>query len=137
MLLDALQSVPSQDLRIQLQAARDKSGMSFQELHPRARAPVTSAADDQQKSREPYVPTGGWASTARADGNTGDGIRSTAKLGCEIDVRAGLSAPEFLMQYLVPGRPVLVRGAASDWGFRRAWSKQKLLHTHGALLLRH
>lgn len=138
MLLYALESLMSQEVLTRLHATRDKSGKLFQELHPRARAPVTPAAsDDHHVAREPYVPTGGWARTVHAASSRRAGVLNKTGVGCEIDVRDKLSAPEFLMQYLVPGRPVLVRGAALDWSFRRAWSKQHLLDTHGASLFTH
>jgi hypothetical protein len=136
-LLYALESLMSQQLLNRLHATRDKSGMLFQELHPRSRAPIVPAASDHHIAREPYVPTGGWGRTVHAVSSSRAGVLNKTGVGCEIDVRDGLSAPEFLMQYLVPGRPVLVRGAALDWGFRRAWSKQHLLDTYGASLLTH
>jgi hypothetical protein len=106
--------------------------MSFQELYPRARAPIAPVDRDRPTTSEPYVPTGGWGRTVHAASRG----HKANNVGCEIDVRTELSAPEFLMQYLVPGRPVLLRGAALDWSFRHAWSKQRLLETHGARLPR-
>ena len=37
-----------------------------------------------------------------------------------------ISGETFIREYLVEGRPVIMRGAALDWKFRRTWTKNKL-----------
>jgi ankyrin repeat protein len=144
--LHALESLSTPEARTRVQAIRDKSGMSFEESHPRARPPMAPPPSDGDEDEGRYAPTGGWADTAtaaaaaddteRTDGSSSSfssGVGSKENSGgCAIDVRQDLTAPEFLMQYLVPGRPVLLRGAAAGWDFRSAWSKQQLLQNHGA-----
>ena len=39
----------------------------------------------------------------------------------------------FLREFYAPGRPLLLRGAASDWPMRRAWARPQLLAQHGML----
>ena len=57
---------------------------------------------------DPQRERGGWGDF---DDNEFGLLRSGGE--CEIDVREAMTPPEFLMQYLVPGRPVLLRGVVA------------------------
>ena len=52
--------------------------------------------------------------------------------GCDIERRSDLSVEEFRSKY-EDRQPVILTAAASRWGAVRTWSRQQLLHRHGAL----
>jgi hypothetical protein len=39
---------------------------------------------------------------------------------CDIDERTNITAEEFYLHYQLPGKPVILRGAAKDWAIRQA-----------------
>jgi hypothetical protein len=69
-----------------------------------------------------------------ASGGWGTDVQEAHRLSrCDIDERVNITASEFYHQYLMPGRPVILRGAALDWPARDAWTKPGLLSRYGKL----
>ena len=125
-LLAQAERVLSPPALARLTGARDKSGHSFDQMQPRGRPAVEKSPRLKQNPDD----SGGWKDHSTADNNA-----EAAQSGCGIDVREGISSAEFLLQYLAPGRPVLLRRAAAKWPFRDSWSKAALLRQHGDLVL--
>mmetsp|Transcript_74986 Transcript_74986/g.175989 ORF Transcript_74986/g.175989 Transcript_74986/m.175989 type:complete len:249 (+) Transcript_74986:2-748(+) len=50
---------------------------------------------------------------------------------CDVDRRRGLSATEFLEEYVDKNKPVLLEGALDGWPLWERWTKQSLLQRHG------
>ena len=48
---------------------------------------------------------------------------------CNIDVVTSITAERFVREYLVPGRPVLLRGYALTWPMRPLLAKDMLAAT--------
>ena len=74
--------------------------------------------------------------------DTNDGGYDTAKLKqdigtrCDIDERHELSPEEFYHKYYLKNRPVVMRGMAKDWRFRKAWSAANLTKNYGELMFK-
>ena len=52
---------------------------------------------------------------------------------CDVDVRTNITAEEFYTHYLLPGRPLLLRGFAKDWRISKEWTLNQLLQRYGTL----
>ena len=52
---------------------------------------------------------------------------------CDIDVRFNITAEEFYRNYLLPGRPLLLRGFAKNWTLRKQWTRKQLIKRYGRL----
>ena len=52
---------------------------------------------------------------------------------CQVDVRTNITAKEFYNEYLLPGRPLLLRGYAKKWRISKDWTLQKLIKKYGDL----
>ena len=125
-----MQAAEGQGCAPALAGARDNSGALFGELLPwrppgsEAVVPLPSAAAD--RADDSAAASGGWSDASDEQGHTAAQERpsSTATSECGIDVVEGSpSAQQFLMKYLAAGRPLLMRGAAKEWSFRRAWAR--------------
>jgi hypothetical protein len=119
---------------------KDKGGKLHHELLPQhgagSAAKHNPAAADEHRSVDAVGDSdsnGGWGDHAANFSDVGFSGELTA---CDIDVVQGSLPPsEFLMKYLVAGRPVLMKRAAKNWPFRQAWAKAELLKRHGDLHL--
>ena len=52
---------------------------------------------------------------------------------CDFDVRENITAEEFYQDYLLPGRPLILRGFAKHWRLRREWTRKELIKRYGRL----
>ena len=127
-----MQAAEGQGCAPALAGARDNSGALFGELlpwrppGPEAVVPLPSAAADRADDSAAAA-SGGWSgSSDEQQGHTAQERPSSTVVTseCGIDVVEGSpSAQQFLMKYLAAGRPLLMRGAAKEWSFRRAWAR--------------
>jgi len=81
---------------------------------------------------------GSSAATAEGDGGWLSSPTAFADAAgrCDIDEvsPADITSEVFARRYLFSGRPLILRGAAADWQFRKAWARERLLEQHGARL---
>lgn len=92
------------------------------------------AARAAAESADPHAEAGGNASApgvfSAANARFATGLWTPA---CDIDVVDGstVTETEFLRQYLIPHRPVLLKGLASNWSVRDSYRKRNVLARHG------
>lgn len=126
----ALETLPVKALR----ARAKSSGASVGQLEEAA------DIDDQKPVLVSLLLELEGGSTGAVGGGRESGGWDTAQLGggwakerCDIDAVEGmLDAQRFLRDFLKPGRPVLMRGAAKDWPWSQTWTKRNFLMTHGS-----
>ena len=51
---------------------------------------------------------------------------------CDIDRRRNLTRAEFVSDYLIPGKPVVIDGLIDDWAARTEWTRTRLIERYGA-----
>jgi len=85
--------------------------------------PATSGAS---RKAEPGADAGGWPLSNDWDWLLEDGR-------CDIPEVDGALTPQEFMKYVIAQRPVIMRGAARDWAFRREWTKAGVVRESGEL----
>jgi len=59
------------------------------------------------------------------------------KSRCDIsEVESDIDPVKFYYEYYIHGKPVMIRGGASDWKFRKAWRRKEILRKVGRLKVR-
>jgi len=72
----------------------------------------------------PLTDTGGWSAAVEEEQVT---------TRCDIDELTTISADDFYTNYVMAGRPLVLRGFAKDWNVRKAWTKDALLAKYGEM----
>ena len=68
--------------------------------------------------------TGGWSDAVQEDQVIDH---------CDIDELTTITPDDFFSKYVLPGRPLVLRGFARDWRLRKAWAKDALLAKYGKM----
>ena len=127
-----------------IRTTRGPANLTFSEIQPRSRPPYETPRTGRP-NHEPSLTARTVGGDWEEDGGNSADVLDPVLLGrggeCSIDTRhvSDLTPVEFLFEYLVPGRPVRLQGAtvSSEWQFREAWARKKLLANHGGIVLPH
>lgn len=98
----------------------DKLHRKLVDRHPTSEPSTTTTCDSSDD-------TGGWGTDVETE---------MVSSHCDIEERwDSISAEDFYTQYLLPGRPVMLRGLAArqKWAVRQKWTKENLLKQYGSL----